>query len=327
MRAAPEPLALAALLSTAACTGEQVSAGTGLAEPLRVESGQFLSGALPGLPAPDASADAGPGIDPQVTDINIPNTAIEQGEQGLTISGHVTPEAQTVALRFSDLGTGYWVVPVSGPDPTDNNLLTWQLAADFGRELRPGFHDLVFAAVDAKGSSGTQSALTVCVDTPVPDNLNVCVPRRAPPAAVLSLDWDTAVNLDLVVQTPSGAIIGAAPSPASAADAPTAPAGKPNGVLDRDSNANCVIDNIDREDLIWQATPPTGRYHVWVDLFSACHQPGVSFTVSLWLAQAQPDGTKRLVRQQPPVAVGVLQASQATGGSSRGLFVGDFVLQ
>ncbi len=317
-------LALAALLSPVSCTGEQVSVTGGLDEPLRVESAQFVSGPLPGIAAPDASVDAEPGVDPQVTDINVANTAIQQGEEGLPISGHATPDSRTVAMRFGDLGTGYWVVPVSAPDPTDNNLLTWQLAADFGRDLPPGSHELLFAAIDSSGSSGTQNSISLCIDTPVPDNLNVCVPKRPPPAAVLSLSWDTPVNLDLVVQTPSGAFTGGNTSIASDGGAPSS---KTDGVIDRDSNANCVIDGIDREDIVWQSTPATGRYHVWVDLFSACHQSSVTFSVSLWLAEGRPDGTKRLVQQTPPIAVGVLEASQATGGSSRGLFVGDFVLQ
>ena len=167
----------------------------------------------------------------------------------------------------------------------------------------------------------------MCIDTPVPDNLNICIPKRAPPAAVLSLAWDAPVNLDLIVETPAGAFVGL-PVTASAADhdGGIGEDAAGDGVLDHDSNANCIIDGIDQEDIVWKSTPATGTYQVWVDLVSACQKPSVSFTVSLWLAETQPDGTKRLV-EQPPLANGVLLASQASGGTGLGLFVGDFVLQ
>jgi hypothetical protein len=315
--------AMSTLVLAIGCNAEQASPNTGIGEPVRIESAQFVAGPLPGSPQPDSSTAVG--VNPQVPDVNVANTAIEQGELGLVFSGHTTVDAQTVGVRFADMGTGYWVVPVSAPDPSDNGLLTWQASADFGRNLPPGFHDLVFAAIAADGSSGTQSDLSVCIDLPVPDNLNICVPKRPPPAAVLSLSWDSPVDLDLIVGTPSGALIGGQ----TTAIAPDAGASgiESNGVLDRDSNRDCVIDNIDREDVVWKSTPPSGDYLVWVDLFSACGKPAVSFTVSLWLAQTQSDGTQRLVQQTPPFAVGVLTAEQANGGSGPGLFVGDFVLR
>jgi hypothetical protein len=315
-----------ALLVATSCTGEQASPNTGIGEPLRIESAQFVPGGLPGAPPEPADASADAGTDPQVTDINVANRAIEQGELGLLFSGHATTDAQTIGVRFADLGTGYWVVPVGAPDPSDNGLLTWQASASFGRDLPPGFHDLLFTAINADGSSGTQADLSVCIDTPVPDNLNACVPKRPPPAAVLSLSWDSPVALDLIVEDPSGVVIGGATGSSRPSDAGVETSAS-DGVLDRESNQNCVIDDIDRENVVWQSTPQTGQYQVWVDLFSACGQPAVSFSVSLWLAEPQPDGTQRLVQQVPPLASGVLTAEQANGGSGPGLFVGDFVLQ
>jgi hypothetical protein len=325
MGAAARSCPVGVLLLAASCTGPQASPNTGIGEPLRIESGQFVPGALPGSPQLPADAAVDAGVDPQVTDTNVANTAIAQGELGLVFSGHATTDALTIGVRFADMGTGYWLVPVGAPDPTDDGLLTWQATADFGRNLPPGFHNLVFASIGADGS-GTQSELPVCVDLPVPDNLNICVPKRAPPAAVLSLTWDTPVNLDLIVQDPSGVVVGGNTASSEPPDAGVATNPR-NGVLDRDSNRDCVIDDIDREDIVWQSSPVTGTYAVWVDLFSACGQPSASFSVSLWLAETQPDGTQRLVQQQPPLATGVLLAAQANGGASRGLYVGDFVLE
>jgi hypothetical protein len=317
----------------AGCSETPVSSTQGLGEPIVVVSGQFLPGTLPGLPPLDGAAptDAGLELDaaPHVVDINVANALIAQGEQGLVMSGHASTNAQTVGLRFADLGTGYWVVPLGAPDPSDNNLLTWQLTADFARNLPPGFHSLLFTSVNANGASGDESSLTVCIDTPVPDNLNICNPSRPPPAAVLSLSWDTPVDLELTVETPSGTLLGgtgAAPS-IDGGTATTSTTRSDAATVDHESNRNCVIDNIDREDVVWQSTPETGTYQVWVDLVRACQQPAVSFSLSLWLAETLPDGTKRLVEQTPPVVNGELLASQANGGTTSGLFVGSFMLQ
>jgi hypothetical protein len=326
---------LAAALATA-CTGPQVSNSLGLGEPVRIESAQFVAGDLPGLAPPGEDAgedagDAGPGPEPQVTDVSIGNTGIAPGSAGVMLSGHTSPTAQAVAIRFAGLGSGFWVVPVGPPDPADNGLLTWQCLADFGRDVPAGFHDLLFAAVDGSGASGLQYDQPLCIDTLVPDNLNVCVPKRKPPAAVLSLEWDTPVDLDLIVQEPSGAFVGgkvrAAPVDGGAVPASTATA--TDGVLDHDSNAACVIDDLDREDIVWQSPPAPGTYAVWVDLFSACKQPGAAFTVSLWRAGPRPDAgaEQQLLEQQPLVATGEINAGLANGGAGHGLYVGAFVLR
>jgi hypothetical protein len=321
-------LALGAVVLPYACTGPQVSPG-GAAEPIVVESGQFFTGSLPGSPPIVSGDDGGAAAQPsgtQVIDINVTSRVIRPGEAGLSITGHTTTDAKTLAVRFASLGSGYWVVPVSAPDPTDNGLLTWSITADFGVDLPPGLQDLRFAAIDANGASGTQQDLQVCIDTPVPDNLNACDPTRTPPAAVVSLVWDTPVDLGVVVQTPAGAVVGGKNTTTAAppADGGTATPGPSDGVLDRRSNANCIIDGIQRDDVVWDSSPPSGTYQVWVDLFSACGQPSVRFTVSLWIAEGQPDGSKRLVEH--PFAKGELQAAQANAGAAPGLFVGDFVL-
>jgi hypothetical protein len=315
------------------CGDDSVSGTAGLVEPLQVEAAHFVSGALPGLKAPAVNADAGPAVTPDVVDVGVADTVISQGEQGLVFTGHVSTDAQTVAVHFDDLGSGYWVVPVGPPDPSDNGLLTWQLTADFQRGLPPGRHLLVFAALDAAGHSGTQSTVLTCIDTPVPDNLNACVPTRAPPAAVLSLTWSAAVDLDLSVQDPDGVTVGGKSSSGPSDDAGsqtvttgTATVTSSDGVLDHDSNRACAIDGIDREDIVWQAPPASGTYQVWVDLWSSCGLPAATFRVALWLAETQADGTQHLV-QQPALANGELLEFQANAGASKGLFVGQFVIQ
>ncbi len=328
MRAFVPVVLSAALLASASCGDGGALRTAALEEPIRVEAAQFIAGALPGIPAPPDAADAGAGVNPLVSDVEISNSTIAPGTEGMDFAGHVSPGTQTVAVRFSDIGSGFWVVPVAGPDPSAKNFLTWQFTADFAHDLAPGPHTLVFAAVDGTGASGTQFSVPVCIDTPVPDNFNACSPKRAPPRAVLSLVWSNAVDLDLIVQTPSGATVGGKRvTTAEGDDAGISAGGGSVGVLDRDSNRNCSIDGIDREDVVWQGAPEPGIYQVWVDLFAACGKPATNFTVSLWLAGARPDGGQELVQQEPPIAVGELLASQANGGSGRGLFVAKFNLQ
>jgi hypothetical protein len=312
----------------ASCGGEPASSAAAVLEPLQVEGAQFIAGALPGLPEPPPSADAGSPVAPAVIDVEVQTNAVAPGTEGLDFGGHASPSAQTVEVRFADVGTGYWIVPTGVPDPSANNALTWQFTADFAHDIPPGPHALLFAAVDANGKSGTQSSLSFCVDTPVPDNFNACSPKVAPPTAVLSLTWNTAVDLDLIVQTPSGAIVGGkVVTTAPPGTGVKAASGGSNGVLDHDSNRNCVIDGIQREDIVWQKAPAAGLYEVWVDLFRSCGQPAVSFSASLWLSVSDGDGGKRLVEQQPRLAAGELLAAQANGGAGRGLFVGSFKFQ
>jgi hypothetical protein len=308
----------------ASCGGDHVSRTAGLDEPIRVEGAQFIEGTLPGLPEPAAGVDGGPAAKPLVSDAQPTTNAIAPGTEGLDFLGHTSPDAQTVAVRFADLGTGYWVVPVQGPDPSANGFLTWAFTADFAHDLAPGPHTLVLAAIGAGGASGTQFTFPFCVDTPVPDNFNACSPKRAPPSAVLSLSWDAAVDVDLVVRTPAGVVVGGkSVTTAPPGSSVSAASGGGNGVLDHDSNRNCAIDGIDREDIVWQTAPMAGTYSVWVDLAGACGKPAVRFEVALWIPQPDADGGTRLV-QQPALATGELLASQTNAGSSPGLYVGSF---
>ncbi len=145
---------------------------------------------------------------------------------------------------------------------------------------------------------------------------------------MLSLTWNAAVDLDLIVQTPSGARVGGKNvTTAPPGTSVKAAAGGSNGVLDHDSNRNCVIDGIQREDIAWQTAPAAGTYEgVGPTSFSACGTPAVSFTVSLWLPEPGADGGKHLV-EQPQLAAGELVSGQANDGTGPGLFLGSFNFQ
>jgi hypothetical protein len=311
---------LAPAIALAGCNSEP--SPLALDEPLRVASASFHAGSLPGTPPVDGGAPAAP----DVSDVQSPDNVLWPGEAGKTLNGLVSDSATAVAVRFADVGTGYWLFAPGPPDPTTPGALTWSLSLDVSTSAPPGLHPLRFAAVDAQGRSGTQTDLATCVTDPVPDNLNACDPTIAPPRAVLSLAWDDAADLDLALVTPSGQVI-SPKHPTSVAPPDGGPAPDPEsvGVLDRDGNANCAP-SVSQEDVVWQHAPAPGTYLVYVSMFSACSTPAAHFTVTL--EQAAPvagvDGGQTLA--QTFQVAGVLLAADANAGASMGLFVKQFSL-
>ena len=306
-------VALTAWAGATGCSGQPALAGAG--EPLVVHGATFIAGALPGSSPPDGGAAS----TPDVTAIMSANNAFHAGEADRTLSGDVSDDASSVAVAFSDLGTGYWLLVPGPPDANSPGTLTWSMTFDIGADVPPGLHTLRFAALDPAGASGTQSDLPVCIDTPFADNFNACIPSRAPPAAVLSLSWDTAVDLDLEVVTPSGVLVGPHhPTTSASTDGGVGP---DDGVLDRDSGANCAPDHLRREDLVWKQAPAPGQYLAYANLFSACGQAAVRFTLSLLVAEPV-DGGQAL--QQELVTSGELTAVEANGGAGMGLYLGAF---
>lgn len=309
-------LTLLALAALAGCSGE--AAPTGLTEPIRVVDAAFKVGALPGSAPPDGGTPTAPAV----TLVQSPNNLFRPGQTGKSLSGLVTDDATAVALRFDALGTGYWLVTPGAPDPATPGQLTWSAVFDVAYDVPPGVHQLRFAAVNGSGASGSQSALDVCVTSEVPDNLNACDRSIAPPAAVLSLAWDSDVDLDLVLITPSGQVL----DPKHATTAPVTDAGlhpdpAKDGVLDHDSDANCVPDHVRRENVVWEAAPAPGQYLVYANLFSACGQPATRFTASLWRPQPTDGGTELV---EDLHVSGEVLAGAANGGDAHGLYVTAF---
>jgi hypothetical protein len=299
------------------CTG--VSADRGLTEPMRVARATFEAGDLPGEPppAPDAPPDA-PKVDPRVTLIESVNNVLAPGEAEKSLSGRASESAVAVGIRFGDLGTGYWVVPAGGLEPSVPGERTWSLKLEVDEEAPAGLHTLRLAAIDDAGKAGTQAELPVCVTSKVPDNLNACDPTIEPPAAVLSLAWDSAADLDLGVVTPSGKLVDPK-HPTTAEGEPPAPDPQKDGVFDRDAGAACAGDLGRREDLVWQGEPAPGTYLVHVNMFEPCAQAAARFVVTLHRREAHDDGTFALVEAQR--VSGEVLGSQANGGAAPGLYV------
>lgn len=299
-------------LALAGCSGQPVLPGVG--EPLVVRSATFVSGPLPGTPPVDEGTPASPAV----TTIQSVNNAFSAGQAGASYSGDVSDDATAVAVRFPELGTGYWVFVPGAPDAVNPGNNIWSMTFDVARDVPPGLNTLRFAAIGPDGASGSQVDQPVCIDAVIPDNYNVCFPSRPPPSTVLSLSWDAPVDLDLQVVTPNGTVV-------SAKRPSTGAWGTANGdgALDRDSNANCVADGRNREDVVWKDPPSPGTYIVYASLFSACGKPAVRFDVSLYGA-APVDGGQTLAKKLE--AAGELLSTDQNGGAGLGLYVTSFTL-
>ena len=324
-------------LALSACGSQPITKG--FEEPLRVPGAQFIEGTLPGLaPLTLEQIQAGEEeVTPRVPAADFGGgSTVKLGQSAKRVSGAVSADAAAIAIGFESLGTGYWVQPVRAFDAQTGGY-AWSMSVELSTELEPGIQRLLFAAVGPDGRSGNQKALDLCLAPEIPDKPlgtdpairgNACNPKFAPPALVVSLGWDANVDLDLQVVTPTGKRVDA--KHVSTAEATGG--GKPDvsepgtGIIDRDSNADCVIDGANRENLVFAELPPPGVYGLYVDLYEACGKPAVHFTASLTqrVDGPEPDTFQRVetFRQS-----GQLAAAQADGGGRIGLFVTEFTVQ
>jgi hypothetical protein len=301
---------IAALLVFVLVGCEGVPSSERSTEPIRVLGAQFRPGELP---TGEATS--------EVTAIELSNSIIASNQGGRTLRGRISPDGYAIGLRFLGLGSGYWVQPVQGPDPTVNNELVWDLAVEFGRDIPAGMQTLSFVAFDANGVAGPIRELKVCVLPPWPDNLNACDPTIRPPDRIVELEWSSDVDLDLLVRTPSGKVVSAKnPSTLTKGEGlPGETDPTTEGVFQRDSNAECQIDSIRREFVVWQTAPSAGSYPVFVNLFESCGKPQAHFTLRVLRSVENEDGTFGMEVEE--VREGQLIALQANGGANIGTFI------
>jgi hypothetical protein len=318
-------LASSALVLVTACDG--ASANPGPVEDVQVSGGQFVPGPLPGLPpsdggAPAQSADGGTVIPPlTVTRLSVPAFSLPVGATGQSVSGYVTDDATSVGVRLADIGTGYWIVPVGNPDPLYPGQITFSMRMNFAPTIPAGSHVLRVVAIGGN-YAGIQASANLCFQSHIPDNGHTCNPANVPPAAVISLSWDTNFDLDLHVVAPNGEEFDPKTPYGFYPDSGARPAAT-LPYIDRDSNASCSADGIRQEDLIFPQAPSPGTYDIYVDPFAPCGQQAVRFTVTVYtLAGTCPACSLQPLAGGSFPQSGELLASQATGGATTGLFVG-----
>ncbi|HEX3850298.1 MAG TPA: hypothetical protein VHW01_04990 [Polyangiaceae bacterium] len=280
--------------------GTSADVPSGLDQPIIVRdansgrTGQFTRGSFP---AGDSS------VTP-VSMVSVHNLAFSAGTVGKGVTGLAGTASPSISVALKGLGNGYWTVPTSLPDPTQNFDLTWGTSIDFARTIPAGSYSLLLAASDSHGnfSPPFEQLLEISSFLPVGH-------------VVASLTWDSAADLDLRLTSPSGKQQSPKhPNTGTTYDAgPDAGELMPgSGLLDRDSNSGCVQDNYREEDVVWTDDPEPGLYEVNVDMFSACGAPVANFNFSLYV-----DG------QQVLHKIGRLLDIDADGGGA-GLFVTEF---
>ena len=283
-----------------ACSCSTQKSPIALDEPIRVREGQFIDGPLPG--------DTG---GPAVTIIQAQNPIILPGQAGKLLTGRARDSASSIAIRFPDLGTGYWVFVLGGPDPQYPGELSWSATSDFARGVSAGLRTLRAVAIDERGAAGPPAELTMCFGGPLPDGLHACDPSRPLPEVVISLTWDVDADLDLVVALPDGRTLDAkhgVSTEDAGADAPR---------FGRDSIAGCARDGARQEDLVFPKRP-SGTLALYASLFDACGTPATRFTATVY--EAQGAGAARTLVRTLSRSGRVLDID-ALGGATRGLFI------
>ena len=236
-------------LTLSACSS--LSSDPGYAAALQVAGAQYKPGAMPG-----------DGAGPKVLALDVSLFTVAPGASQQPLVGTLDQTATAVAFQLAG-DRGWWLFPAGVPDVNSPTLPTFMTQMGFAPTLEPGPVMLMARAVDANGNFGPASSLMLTVASPPASSARL----------VVTLSWAGASDLDLHVVEPDGTELWS--------DSPASPSG---GMLDFDSNPQCVIDGHDREQASW-AMPPGGHYLVRVDTFSLCGQPS-----SFWQVTATLDG-------------------------------------
>ena len=197
------------------------------------------------------------------------------GLRGQGLQRAATSDAAAVGVALADLGTGYWVVPIAGPDPDFPGQSDFGFTADFNAGDPPGFDASCSSwPSTATATPGTQVAHAHLHRVAHPrQRARVQAKTNAVPAVVFTLQWDTNFDLDLHVVTPDGSDV----NPKT--DVPSAgrrrqrrpPTTEPH--IDRDSLGECVARRAGaRRTSSSRTLPATGTYRIYADPFDSCGQ-------------------------------------------------------
>ena len=249
------------LLLFLACTGRVRDPGLDL--PLRVEGGQLVR-----APLPEASTG------PLVTSIDVRASRVTPGARGEAIGGRTQAGAFAVLLSIEG-ADWHWLVPTDVESSEVQGELSWSALLDFAPSLAPGPFRVVAQATDASGVPGPAQSVAYEALSFVPEG-----------ELVVSLEWDSNADVDLLVKDPNGVVLGgkninswSPPPPGGGLPPPDAYLS--GGVLDVDSNANCFIDGRRRENAVWKREPPLGAYQAFVAMPQPCQTVGAHFTLTV----------------------------------------------
>ena len=314
-------------LAACACSDEVLTAGA--TEPIRVydaqldEAARFKSGTLPGK-RPLSDAEVAQGVKPATPNITslICRTGDLRRGNGKVLRASFC-DGSRIAIGFVGAGSGYWLVPAGSPDPQQRRARI-HVTVDFNDGVPTGSQHLRFVALDDAGRRGL-SSISRSASLRSSRTTSTCRATIAPPALVVSLDWDRPVDLDLEVVTPDGKLVNPK-HPSTAPSEETEVFRRPPddvGVLDRDSNGGCFIDGHQLENLVFQEKPSKGHYLVYANLFDSCGEDAVRFDLSFHASQAgKQAGTFEVVETYS--TRGEILQMQENGGRGKGLYVTEF---
>jgi hypothetical protein len=257
---------------------------SGLTAWLRISNGQFEPGEL--------ATDMGV-TEPTVDTITTHNNQVFPGATGRSITGSVNGKAVAVLIGLQG-DSGHWLVPVGVPDFDIEGNFTFSASVSYSPDLPLGPRKLEFRGIDAEGNLGPIQSLSLSVGI-----------KALTGNLIVQLTWDTEADLDLhlhiIPQDPATKPFDVFNREPLAL--PPAPPGMPYtkdqinaaGLLQYDSNANCVIDGQRQEQVVFPVggVVPPGTYEVRVDTASLCGEPTARWHVT---AYTNPAGTPTLLQ-------------------------------
>jgi hypothetical protein len=257
-------LLVAAALFCACSSNEKSPADQGVDQPIRVRAAraQFFPGDIP--------HDQG---GPKIVTVDSPNNRVRAGFVNKSLSGNASKGASSIGLRFADLGSGYWTVGAGDLDPITDGEIQWGVAFDVAPDVPIGKHPLSIVAFDADGNAGPVFTQDFEITDPIPKG-----------HVVISLEWNSPADLDLIVKTPQGKRVDPKhPTTGIVSDGGVDTNDPSIGQLDRDSNANCVRDGYDREDLVFTGAPPPGLYEIGATMTAGCGATSATYRAVVYV--------------------------------------------
>lgn len=221
---------------------------------LRVDGAQLV----PGLPSgPQVAA-------PRVLGLSLLSIRVEPGQRDKPISGALEAAARATVI-YLDGDRAHYIVPAGPADLAAPGQPTFAARLSFAAWLSLGPQTLWVHAVDEAGQlgPGQRQDLQVVADLSQPG---------VEPALAITLSWNRPADLDLHVVEPDGKVVWSRRKGGAAT-------GGSHGVLDWDSNAGCLPDGWNREEVSYALPPPPGVYRVLVDTPSLCGQSTAYFSV------------------------------------------------
>jgi hypothetical protein len=246
-------------LSFSACSA--ATSDQGLSAALRVDPAQYVPGAMPE-----------PQSGPAVKSAYVPHDNLPVGSVSEFVAG--SADRSTTAVAIERVGDpGYWIVTAGFPTADEPELPSYRGQLELARDFPLGPFTLRLSAVDRAGQFGPRTELNLqAVDSAKQGALRV------------GLRWDNAADLDLHVQPASGVDIWTRNineyDPRSSESPDDWQSG---GLLDIDSNANCITDGHSAENVVWRDVPPAGQYTVRVVTAALCGEHAAHWSVDVVL--------------------------------------------